>query len=85
LPKIVTIYALNISNSKVRALTAEKTIEYTVKIKNENGDEEIAVTSLRAIPGFTEFEESSFTSAFHKLEGTILEANKDDVNVKVTE
>jgi hypothetical protein len=62
---------------------AEKTIKYTVQIVNENGEEEIVVTSSRAIPGFPEFEESSFTAAFHKLEGAILEASKD-VNVKVT-
>ncbi|MDR1110092.1 MAG: hypothetical protein LBP92_05200 [Deltaproteobacteria bacterium] len=64
---------------------AEKTIEYTVKIKNENGEGEveITVTSSRAIPGFPEFEESGFAAAFHKLEGAILEASKD-VNVKVT-
>ncbi|MDR1109871.1 MAG: hypothetical protein LBP92_04015 [Deltaproteobacteria bacterium] len=60
----------------------EKTIEYTVKIKNEDGEDEIIVTSSRAIPGFAEFEESGFAAAFHKLEGAILEASKD-VNVKV--
>ncbi|MDR1111246.1 MAG: hypothetical protein LBP92_11275 [Deltaproteobacteria bacterium] len=47
----------------------EKTIEYTVKIKNEDGEEEIVVTSSRALPGFPEFEEMGFAAAFHKLEG----------------
>jgi hypothetical protein len=48
---------------------AEKTIKYTVQIVNENGEEEIAVTSSRASPGFPEFEETGFAAAFHKLEG----------------
>jgi hypothetical protein len=62
----------------------QKNTKYTVQIVNENGEEEIAATSSRAIPGFPEFEDSGFAAAFHKLEGAILEASKD-VNVKATE
>ncbi|MDR1111660.1 MAG: hypothetical protein LBP92_13450 [Deltaproteobacteria bacterium] len=60
-----TIYALNLSNSKASASMTEKTIKHTVQIVNENGEEEIVVTSSRAIPGFPEFEESGFAAAFH--------------------
>jgi hypothetical protein len=63
---------------------AQKTLEYTVKVKNEKGEEEIAVTSSKAIPDFSEFEKLGFAAAFHELEGAVLEASKD-VNTEVTE
>ena len=63
---------------------ATKTIEITTRILDENGKEEITVTSSKAIPDYDDFDKLGFREAFHQLEGAVLEA-REEVTAQVTE
>jgi hypothetical protein len=52
-------------------------IEFTARIRTQDGKEEITVASKRVIPDFEDFESKGFSDAFDDLEAAILEARKE--------
>ena len=62
-----------------------KTLEITVKIKDENGNQIIENTSESSIPYIEEIEEIGFRAAFHDLENTVLDVRKEVCERTVSE
>jgi len=62
-----------------------KIIEFSVIIKDENGDVITSNTSERTIPYIEEVEAKGFRAAFHELETTILESRKEVSDKTVSE
>jgi hypothetical protein len=62
-----------------------KTIEITVKVKDETGQTIVSNTSERSIPYIEEIDEKGFRAAFHDLETATLEGRKEACESTVSE
>ena len=63
---------------------SDKIIEIVATIKDKNGVVTTTVTSSKEIPSFDDFDKLGFRTAFHELEGAVLETSKE-VNTRITE
>ena len=54
-----------------------KTMQITVCIKDENGEEIVSTTNERQVPYIEEIDTQGFRAAFHDLETAILESRKE--------
>ena len=62
-----------------------KTIEVTVRIKDENGATLVNNTSERAVPYIGEIDAKGFRAAFHDLEVATLESRKEASELTIAE
>jgi len=53
-----------------------KTLEITMKIKNETGETIVESRRERAVPYIGEIERDGFRASFHELESAVLEGRK---------
>ena len=63
----------------------KKTIEVTVRVKDENGQTLVNNTSERKIPYIEEIDEQGFRAAFHDLETATLESRKEACELTIAE
>ena len=66
-------------------VSVKKTIEVTVRIKDENGMTLVNNTSERAIPYIEEIDKQGFRAAFHDLETATLESRKEACELTISE
>ena len=62
-----------------------KTMQITVNIKDENGDEIVSTMSERSVPYIEEIDAQGFRAAFHDLETAVLESRKEACDQAVSE
>ena len=62
-----------------------KTIEVTVRIRDENGATLVNNTSERTVPYIEEIDAKGFRAAFHDLEVATLESRKEACELTIAE